>query len=314
MSELFSSPELHGPVAITGASGFVGRALTERLVAQGIVVRALLRRRDVALPEGVERIRGDLADPAAIDHLIADASLVVHCAGAVRGADRSDFDVVNVSGTETLLARIGQVHPGVRLIHLSSLAARAPELSHYAASKRAAEHLYGADTRCRWTLLRPTAIYGPGERELLPLLEAMARGWAPMPAVPDARVTLIHIDDVVTAILAAAVSIDCIAGCFEIADTRPDGYRWEELRAAVATLRNRRVRVLPVPPALLGALGHVNLGLSRLLRRAPMLTPGKVRELTHRDWSCDTAPFRQASGWTPRIDLQRGLASVLGST
>ncbi len=314
MTDPFSSPELHGPVAVTGATGFVGRALTARLVEQGIVVRALLRRQDVKLPAAVERIQGDLADPAAIDHLIADTSLVVHCAGAVRGASREAFDRVNVAGTEMLLARVGQVHPGVRLIHLSSLAARAPELSHYAASKRAAEDLYGADTRCRWTLLRPTAIYGPGDRELLPLLKAMARGWAFVPGVAEARVTLIHIDDAVAAILAAAASVDCIDGCFEIADNRPDGYAWSELCAAVATLRGRKVRAIPVPTALLSVLGKTNLGLSRILHRAPMLTPGKVRELTHPDWSCDTAAFRQASGWTPRMELQRGLASVLGDS
>ena len=312
MSELLASPELSGPVAITGATGFVGRALAQRLVRAGVVVRALVRRADVDLPEEVELIRGDLDSPAALEHLVVGTSLVVHCAGAVRGIDRNAFDRVNVAGTRELLARIGQAYPGVRLIHLSSLAARNPELSDYAASKRAGEALYGPETRCRWTLLRPTAIYGPGDRELAPLFGSMARGWAPRLTIPGARLTLIHIDDVVDAILAAAAHSECVDGCFELADARSDGYSWAELCAAVGALRQRRVRQVPIPPGLLTGLGLLNVGLARILGYAPMLSPGKARELTHPDWSCDPRPFRQACGWTPQIDLRTGLASVLG--
>ncbi len=307
-----SSPECQGPVAITGITGFVGRALADRLLAAGVDVRGLVRRPDAELPAGVQRVTGDLDAKEALDALIADTSLVVHCAGAVRGRERADFDRVNVAGTEALLARIGQVHPGVRLIHLSSLAARAPQLSHYAASKRAAEALFDENTRCRWTLLRPTAIYGPGEKELAPLLQSMARGWAPTPAVDAARVTLIHIDDVIDAILAAAASTGAQGGCFELSDAHSEGYSWDELCLAVSALRQRKVHRIPVPVTLLAAAGRVNLALSVLFRYAPMLSPGKARELTHPDWSCDIGPFTAASGWRPGVDLAQGLASVLG--
>lgn len=308
-----SSPACQGPVAITGITGFVGRALAQRLLAAGVAVRGLIRQRHADLPAAIERVTGDLHSPGALDALIANTSLVVHCAGAVRGRERADFDRVNVAGTEALLARIGQVHPGVRLIHISSLAARAPELSHYAASKRAAETLFDDATRCRWTLLRPTAIYGPGEKELAPLLASMARGFAPTPAVADARVTLIHIDDVIDAILAAAANPDSQSGCFELSDAHAEGYGWDELCAAVAALRQRKIRRIPVPVALLTAAGRINLTLSGWFGYAPMLSPGKVRELTHPDWSCDIEPFTAASGWRPRIDLAQGLATVLGS-
>ncbi|MCC5886445.1 MAG: NAD-dependent epimerase/dehydratase family protein [Gammaproteobacteria bacterium] len=312
MTSALSSPECQGPVAITGITGFVGRALAQRLLTAGVAVRGLVRRQDAELPAGIERIIGDLQSPEALDGLITGTSLVVHCAGAVRGRERADFDRVNVAGTGALLARIGQTHPGVRLIHLSSLAARAPHLSHYAASKQAAEALFDDATECRWTLLRPTAIYGPGDKELAPLLASMARGWAPTPAVAGARVTLIHIDDVVDAILAAAASTDSQGGCFELSDAHSEGYGWDELCAAVAALRQRQVRRVPVPVALLTAAGRINLTLAGLFRYAPMLSPGKARELAHPDWSCDYGPFTAASGWQPRIDLASGLASVLG--
>ena len=311
MTDEARAAELSGPVAVTGATGFIGRALCARLLAHGIAVRALVRRADIDLPDAVERIGGDLDDSLALDRLIADCSLVVHCAGSVRGATRSAFDRVNVAGTRQLLARIGQRAPGTRIIHLSSLAAREPQLSDYAASKHAAEALYLRGSPCRWTILRPTAVYGPGDRELLPLLRTMARGLAPVPAVADARVTLIHVADVIEAILAAAHMPATIDGCFEISDARSGGYRWDELAAAVAGLTHRRVRTLSVPVALLRGLGRLNGNLARLTGRAPMLTPGKVRELTHPDWSCRTEPFISMTGWQPKIDLEAGLDSVL---
>lgn len=311
MSDPLAAPELSGPVAITGITGFVGGALARRLVEAGITVRGLVRRDTAPLPADIERIRGGLGDPAALDALVAGASLLVHCAGAVRGADRTDFDRVNVAGTELLLTRVARSSPGMRVIHLSTLAAREPTLSHYAASKQAAEALFDDATDCRWTLLRPTAVYGPGDRELAPLLTTMARGLAPIPMVAGARVTLIHIDDLVTAIVAAAASPACIGGCFELGDARGDGYDWAELAGAVARIRNRRVHRIPVPTGLLRTLGGMNVVLARLLRRAPMLSPGKVRELTHPDWSCDSARFRQLTGWQPAVDLDAGLATVI---
>jgi nucleoside-diphosphate-sugar epimerase len=310
-------------VAVTGATGFIGRALCRRLTDLGIPVRALVRSSTGAqrqkeqqrdLPSGVTRIRGSLSDPDALAELVRDARVVIHCAGAVRGADRAAFDAVNVDGTAALIdalidAGTGPA-PAARLVLVSTLAARAPQLSDYAASKRAAEALLTAGLPFDHCILRPTAVYGPGDVELQPLLTTMARGLAPIPGHPDHRVTLIHVDDLVDALIAAATSAPG-PGPFELADDRDDGYRWPELAAAVSARSGRRVRLLPVPAAVLVGLGRVNRRLARALGRAPMLTPGKARELLHPDWSCDTRPFRRTTGWAPEHDLTAGLATVL---
>jgi nucleoside-diphosphate-sugar epimerase len=154
-------------------------------------------------------------------------------------------------------------------------------------------------------------VYGPGDVELLPLLGAYARGLGPAPAVPEARVTLLHVDDLVAAIRAAGAGPCPGAGPFELAGPPPEGLRWRELADRVATVTGRRVRQLPVPPVALTAVAGLVRGSARLLGRAPMLTPGKVRELTHPDWSCDPAPFTAATGWQPAVTLEAGLAALL---
>lgn len=295
--------------AVTGATGFIGRALCETLAQRQRPTTALVRRRDVHLPAGINTILGDLADTHALEQLAAGAEVIIHCAGAVRGRTRADFDRVNVDGTARLLAAAARQQQPPKIVHLSSLAARVPSLSHYAASKAAADALY-ADYPGPWTVLRPTAVYGPGDQELLPLLQLMARGIGPMPRVPDMRITLIHVQDLVGAIL-AAIDHPATRSCHELSDVHTQGYSWTELHAAVQAHSGKRVRPLPVPPTLLHVAGQLNAALARLFRYAPMLSPGKARELTHPDWQTHPDDFITATGWSPRIDLATGLRTAL---
>jgi len=117
-----------GPVAVTGATGFIGRRLCARLGSEKRTIRALARTPQRAEP-GIEWIAGDLADRAALERLVADAPVVVHLAGAVRGASAAAFQRPNVEGVRNLLAVLAQVNPSARLLHVSTLAAREPQLS-----------------------------------------------------------------------------------------------------------------------------------------------------------------------------------------
>ncbi len=156
-------------IALTGATGFIGRRLCVTLAQDNHRVRALARNREAAarlLDPRTEILRGDLDSPEALRRLVRGCDAVIHLAGAVRGAKRQDFDAVNVAGTAQLLRAMDAVAAQVPLLFFSSLAAREPGLSHYARSKHLAEELLRAGTRERPCLiLRPPAVYGPGDRE-----------------------------------------------------------------------------------------------------------------------------------------------------
>ncbi|MFZ8913561.1 MAG: NAD-dependent epimerase/dehydratase family protein, partial [Pseudomonadales bacterium] len=225
--------DLPGPIAITGATGFIGRALCQRLEPSRQVIRALSRQADSRLPDTVTVVRGDLSSNVALRTLVRDAAWVVHCAGAVRGASRRAFDAVNVDGTAALLDAMAAAAPKARLIHVSTLAAAQPQLSDYAASKRSAELLVTTRGRDGDLILRPTAVYGPGDRELKPLLDQAMKGMLPRP-VGNRRVSLLHIDDLVDALLFAMRTTPGEAGPYPLADARAQGYRWREIAAAAA--------------------------------------------------------------------------------
>ena len=305
-------------VALTGATGFIGAAVLAQLTGTGWQVRALYRPRTGRVPAaapGVQWLPGDLDDPGALDALVAGADAVVHCAGTVRGARRSDFDRVNAEGTGRVARATARLPQAPRLLLMSSLAARRPELSHYAASKWAGEcAVKSVSDELRWTVLRPPAVFGPGDRELRPLFRCIARGFAPVPAGTPGRFSLIHVDDLASAVLRWLATDTGYGATYELDDGRPGGYDWGTMVtvAGRALRAGGSVRRVPVPVPLLFLAAWANLGAARLLGYAPMLTPGKLREITHPDWVCDSHAFALATGWRPTVGLESGLAHAYG--
>jgi len=303
-------------VAVTGATGFIGKALVNTLPTCGWAVRALSRsssklKNFKGLP--IQWVEGNLEDAGSLQDLVADVDAVIHCAGAVRGISPAQFDQVNETGVKHIVdTALGQENPP-RLIVLSSLAAREPSLSPYAASKRKGEEvLLAVQDELDWLALRPPAVYGPGDRELLPLFQLMARGVALVPGAKEARFSLLYVDDLVQAIIRALEIEPFISGVYELDDGQPGGYSWDDVIEAIVSIRGKGVMRWPVPAWLLQLMAVANQSMARLGGYAPMLTPGKVRELRYADWVCHGAEsWLQVSGWSPRMTLAEGLKSTL---
>ena len=303
-------------VALTGATGFIGGVVARLLPAAGWRVRALIRpgAASQALTElDLHWVEGSLEDSDSLRRLVTGVYAVIHCAGAVRGRNQAQFNRVNVEGVARLVQAARDQLSVPRFLLLSSLAAREPSLSPYAASKREGERvLLEQAGEMPWLVLRPPAVYGPGDRELLPLWRAMGRGIAPVLGATGARLSLLYVDDLAAAVLQWLGSGGCAPGIFELHDGRPGGYTWDEVVDSAAQLYGRSIRRIPVAAPLLRVLAAVNLLAAGLGGYAPMLTLGKVRELRHPDWVCDNTALSRALSWTPRVTLEAGLRRTLG--
>lgn len=301
-------------IAVTGATGFIGQSICSQLLARNYSIRVLVRNRRKApthLLNRAEIIDGDLADKDSLFRLVSGADAVIHCAGTVRGATQAQFDVVNVDGTRNLLRAITASETGPRLLSISSLAAREPQLSFYAASKYRAEQLLkneGGDIV--WTILRPSAVYGPGDREMLPLFRLMARGIALTPGAPSARFSLLHVDDLSSAIIAWLDTDTPMEGIFDINDGELKGYDWHDMSKIVGNLCGRNVRVVRAIPWLLDLPAWINGHIGAAFGTRPMLTPEKLCELRHHDWVNDSTDFQRVTSWRPKIGLSEGLRAT----
>jgi nucleoside-diphosphate-sugar epimerase len=259
---------------------------------------------------GCELVSGDLHDARALVQLLEATQAVVHCAGAVRGRDYAEFARTNVQGTAQLLAALPVQNAPV-LLMLSSLAAREPQLSWYSRSKSEAEQLlYKAPDSLAWSILRPPAVYGPGDRELLPLFRLASRGWMPVPGDVMARVSLIHVSDLVSAVLALLAEPRLRGAILSACDGKTGGYSWRDIAATAEQVWARPVKIRRLPAALLDAVAAANLWRARAFGPSPMLTPAKLRELRHPDWVVDNEALCAATVWTPRIDLATGLRGL----
>jgi nucleoside-diphosphate-sugar epimerase len=295
-------------VAVTGVTGFVGPHLVAALARRGFKLRLLVRRWS-PLPslEGVaaDMVLGDLLDEAALKRLVEGVDAVVHAAGLIKARQPSDFFAVNRDGTALLSA----LAPEATFLLLSSLAAREPQLSSYAASKRAAEEVV-AGRSGPWLTVRAPAVYGPGDRETLAYFKAVARGLAPRPRVADARLSLIHVADLAEA-LALALDQPPPPSTYEIDDGRDGGYSYRDMADAAGRALGRRPLSLAVPRSVMAAIAQVNAIGHSLGGPVRILTPGKVAEIFHSDWRAHDQRLAAALGFRPRFDLATGFGETI---
>lgn len=300
-------------VALTGATGFIGLHLVSALEEAGWRVRALVRRQPAPDTWGSatpEIVRGSLGDGAAVDALLKDADAVIHLAGLIKAASREAFYSVNREGAADIARRARASIPGAHFLLVSSLAAREPQLSDYAASKRAGEQAARDGFGAPITVLRPPAVYGPGDRETLVFFQLARQPLVPLLGPAEARSALIHVTDL-CALIVALMRESPRDSVLTAADARPAGYRWEEvLGEAARAVGNRRPRFVRAPTALLHTVALAG-DVGRLLGSANMLNSQKLRELRHPDWSVPERELARVEGWSPRYDLARGFADTV---
>lgn len=289
-------------IAVTGATGFVGQALLDRAEAGGIAIRALVRRAQEPR-EGVEWLRGDLDDKAALRALLRGAEAVIHVAGVVNNA--AEFERGNVTGTLNMI-EAARAEGVSRLVHVSSLSAREPELSAYGASKARAEKLVQA-SGLDWTIVRPPGIYGPRDVDYFEMFR-LAR-WGLMPVPPkEGRASIIHVDDLARLLLALVPGGEGVSfQTFEPDDGREHGWGHYEFARAVGWAMGRRPWVVHLSRASLERAARVD----RTVRgEKARLTHDRVGYMSHPDWVVSHGQRPPQALWRPLIPTREGLKAT----
>ncbi len=289
-------------IAVTGATGFVGSTLLKAATDQGILVRALTRRPQPDMA-GVAWIDGALDTPDRLARLVEGADAVIHVAGVVNAPTRDGFEQGNIRGTEAIVAATKAA--GIaRFVHVSSLAAREPQLSVYGWSKAGAEQVVAA-SGLDWVMVRPPAIYGPGDMEMLDIFKMAKTGVMLMP--PTGHLSVIHAGDLAALLLALTGHNAPHGHILEVDDGKKNGWTHIDFAKAIAAAMSRRALVLSTPRPIL-KMGSV---FDRLLRGdKAKLTADRVNYFCHPDWRIDPAKRPDAGLWVPKIETTVGLAET----
>jgi uncharacterized protein YbjT (DUF2867 family) len=289
-------------LAITGATGFVGGRLLEQALAAGHEVRALTRRPQQPR-DGVSWIAGTLDDRASLELLAMGADAMIHVAGVINAPDPAGFEAANVMGTSAVLA--AAEHAQIkRFVHVSSLSAREPKLSAYGASKAGSEALVAASSLPH-AIVRPPAVYGPGDKETFELFRMAKRGIVLLP--PEGRLSLIHVDDLARLLLALADPAAPAGLMVEPDDGRHGGWSHAEFGRALGKALGRTVATVSMSRPILDLFAKVDRWV-----RGPgaKLTADRVAYFCHSDWMVDPGRGAPEALWRPEIETEAGLADT----
>ena len=304
-------------VLVTGATGFVGSHIATTFVEAGYQVRCSVRassntRWICGLP--IERVTVDFDRPEDLAGAVNDIDIVVHAAGLTRARRASDYHRVNVEGTRRLAeAALGA---GVRrLVLISSLAARGPDAltkdgrdrpaSPYGRSKLEAEtRLHSLNERMEAVVLRPSAVYGPRDTDLLPLFKMARGGWLVVP--PDLNfLQPVYVADVARVALAAACNEAVSFGPFPVAEAVR--YTWHQMIAMLEGALERPVRPVRLPAFVFEMAGRVAEWAAKPLGSSPVFDTRRARDLAMHAWTCDPSGTERALGWQVEVPLSEGL-------
>ncbi len=311
---------------VTGATGFVGTHLVRALLGKGHRVACLVRPGpNLKRLDGldVERLEGDIFSVERHRERIAAADYVFHVAGVVKALNAAAYDRVNRGGTEAVAGVVPAGSPLKRFVLVSSLAAAGPGVpgrpvreddppaprTAYGRSKRGGEEvLERLGNRFPWSIVRPPAIYGPEDRDVFVFFQWAARGIFPRPGRRDARISVVHVEDVVQAILLAAERPEAVGRTYFAGSAR--GWTWPEIRSALEGAVGRRLRVLPAPAPLLYAAAVLCELCALITRKPPLISIDKASDVRRRNWECSIDRAKAELGYAPKWDVAEGFKST----
>jgi nucleoside-diphosphate-sugar epimerase len=317
-------------ILVTGSTGFIGKRVLLHLAAEGVKVRVFLRPESngVVLPEGVEVVRGSFGDTEALGRAVQGVDRIVHLAGVTKALDEADYDAANVMPVQNLLDAVREHNPGLkRFLLVSSLTVAGPAsegicgvcesdtpypVSAYGRSKLRAERLC-MERSCAIpiTIVRPPAVYGPGDRDVLQVFQMLAKGvLISAGSAATQRFSMIYVDDLVGGMMMAARSERAVGRIYYI--TSPRSWSWDELIAAAQpVLGFTKLFRLSLPKPLVFFVGMLFGAVASFRGKVSLINRDKANELVQDYWVCSSQQAETDLGFTAGTALGEGVAKTI---
>lgn len=304
---------------VTGASGFIGSHLVEALVPRDWRVRCLVRKTSLLkwLPtDDITLINGQIEEPGEdLDRAVKNVSIVFHLAGLTSAVDDEAYSAVNVEGTRNLVEAMQRSAPEALLVFCSSLSAAGPArrrpvnetddpepITAYGRSKLAAERVV-SESGLDNLIVRPPAVYGPRDVDILAAFRLAKYGLALRVAPPGQRLSMIHAEDLARGLVQAAEAEG--RGVYYMTDGMI--HTWEGIMEQIARAVGKRPRVIGVPSAFADIVSRAERLRGSLTGTKPLLTPDRALELSQVDWTCDDTRARLDLDYESTISLPDGM-------
>lgn len=311
-------------VLVTGGTGFVGSHLVELLLRKGYDVTCLVRdpsRLQWLTGLKVRIAQGDCVRPKSLVSAVRDISVVFHAAGLTKARHARDYYAVNHAGTRNLLEACAKHNSGVKkFLLVSSLAAAGPSLdgkpvmtsdpplpiTDYGRSKLLAEEeaLKYKDA-FPVVIVRPSAVYGPRDRDMFELFRWASRGLTLELTGGERYLNPCYVGDLATAMLLAGENETESGGIYFVAENR--SYSWSEFKEVLLSTGGVKARTIKIPYAAAYLIGLVSEFGGLFASRPALTNRQKVREASQKYWICDLSKTENELGFRHEYPLRRGL-------
>lgn len=291
-------------VLVTGSNGFIGSHLVERLIENGCEVKCMVRKTsNLRWLNGLpfECIYADFRDPDSLQEAVKNIDRVYHLGGTVRVVHKNIYYEVNSGGTRNLIEAIKKVNPGIKkFVYVSSQAAWGPlgkgPVSHYGRSKAEAEEW--AKKIDNYSIVRPVSVYGPRDRDFLPVIKMAAKGFFLKPRAGVGKLSFIYISDCVDGILNAEIGKEQF-----LSDGKD--YTWDGFRGVLENIFSRKIRCIKLPKTLVKMAGMWGTVSGKLKGFPEKLNYDKVKEIFGGDWIVPDTPVKA------EYDLESGFTETI---
>ena len=313
-------PDAASPILVTGASGFVGGHLVERLVSGGSTVRALLRSASSQqwLKEGANlRIhRAGFDDTSGLEEALSGVRAVYHLAAVTSASKHNDYFRANLHATRSLVDAVRKVAPDAVFVLCSTQAAAGPSrggrpltemdppqpISPYGKSKLEAEQIV-IESGLHAVVVRPPTVYGPRDRDILEMFRWASWGLAPVVGFHDQKLSIVHVHDLISGLIAASGAPR--GSTYFITDGRT--HTRSGLIQMIAKAVERNTMGIRIPTMLALSYAYVSRAFASISGTKPLLTPERIRDFSEPDWTCDDTRARRELGYESVINIEDGM-------
>ncbi len=312
---------------VTGGTGFIGSHLVEKLRTRGHDVVSVAKdgqNVEILNRLGVQVITGDLNNGMQWEKTLEGVDTIYHLAGVTRGRFAKDYYEGNTMATKRFVAVCSRFASSLkRFVYVSSLTAVGPSpdgspveedapyhpVSYYGKSKMLAElEVLRARAELPVTIVRPSAVYGPRDREWCEYIRLIVHGFQLMVGFRAKLMNLVHADDLTDGIILAAESPSAVGQIYFLGSERACSTR--EFGETIAGAVGKHPLRVPVPHAVAYAVGAVEGAVGKIFGRDVMFNLQKVRESVQHAWTCSISKAKAELGFSPRIPLDEGVRST----
>ena len=313
-------------VLITGASGFVGYHLIVTAIAQGLDVYAAVRKNsDIAhLKElDINYVNLNFGDVAELktELEVNQYAYIIHAAGTTKAKTLSEYNNINAEYSKNLALAAASVNYNLeKFVFVSSLAAIGPltnvndviedntasnPISIYGASKKLAEDYLNAIENLPLIIVRPTAVYGPREKDIFILFKTINQGLEPYIGRVNQRLSFIYVKDLAEIVIALLKS-EIVRKTYNVSDGL--SYNRYALADGLKNALHKRTLKLHIPLGIITSLAAVMGKLYANSNKTPTINPEKIKELTAANWTCSIENLKKDLQFEPKYNLTQGLA------